>query len=110
MLTGVSSAINANATHLHLQILPHRFDSFEHLRRNPVEKIPFKIGEDMRGGACGENLFVFLIQDPIVKDQFGHLGLLHRRLDEEGSVKAGREFELAIQFYDWRQKTHLLKL
>jgi len=95
MLPETPSAVNADAT-LHTEIRSHRLDSFEYLRGNPIEKISFKIGEDMRRGACGENLSVFFIQDPIVKDQFGHLGLLHRRLDNEGGAEAGRELELAV--------------
>ena len=108
MPTRVSSAVNADATHLHLQILLHGFDSFEHLSGNPVEEISFKIGEDMRSGPRREDLTAFLFQDPIVKDQLGDLCSLHRCLDDERGAERSWQLELAIQLHDRRQIVCLL--
>jgi hypothetical protein len=50
----------------------------------------------MRCEARGQDFPVFLIEDAIAKNQFGHLRPFHRGLDDDGIAKGGRKLELAV--------------
>jgi len=95
---------------LYFQILSHGLDPLEDLWGNSIKKGSIKIREDMGGRARGQNLFIPFLENAIVKNQFGHLRSLHRRLDDQRISKGGRKFELTGQLNNGCQEIPPLKL
>jgi hypothetical protein len=93
-----------------LQIFSHGLDSLKDIRRDPVEEIPFEIGEDMSGGTRSDHFTAFLMKNSIMKDQFSHLCSLHGRLDDQGVSKGGWKLELTGQLHHRSQEIHILEL